>query len=188
MGACLGWIVATANIVKLACASDIDSSYLKQARVLQDTAPDRHYMMHHNVLAMVELLKHLRVDIDRGLLTTLERQVSAETYDDLIDHAVAYLDEGRKDPAGAIVAVVFEDTIRRLCRANGIDDRDKTCEPLIHALTTASVLTKLEGKEAKTASDLRANATHAWWDKFNADQVRVVINFTRRLLREKLTT
>jgi hypothetical protein len=89
----------------------------------------------------------------------------------LLDHAAAYLDEGRKDPAGAIVGVVFEDTIRRICRANGIIEAGQTCEPLINALTTSGVLSKLESKEAKAASDLRANATHAWWDKFNAEQV-----------------
>jgi hypothetical protein len=184
MGACQGWLVAATNIVELACASG--SSYFVGAKQLQ--ARDLGYMIHHNVLAMVELLKQLRTDIDRGLLTTLERQVSAETYDDLIDHAAAYLGEGRKDPAGTIVSVVFEDTIRRICRVNGIDEAGKTSEPLINALTTANILTKLEGKEAKAASDLRANATHAWWDRFNAEQVRVVIEFTRRLIREKLAS
>lgn len=188
MAACVGWIAAATHIVKLACASDPESSYIRQAIQLQDSAPGRGWVMRHNVLALAEMLKHLKTDIAAGLLTTLERQVSAETYDDLIDHASAYLEEGRKDPAGIIVAVVFEDTIRRVCRTNGIDDSDKTCEPLINALTAANVLTKLEAKEAKLASDLRANATHAWWDRFNADQVQVVINFTRRLLREKLAT
>jgi len=185
--ACVGWIAATANIVKLACQSDPGSSYLQQVRELQDGAPNLNYIMHHNVLAIAEILKQLKRDIDHGLLTSFERQVSAETYDDLIDHAAAYLGEGRKEPAGAVVGVVFEDTIRRICRANGIADAGQTCEPLINALTTAGVLSKLEGKEAKAASDLRANATHAWWDKFNADQVGVVIEFTRRLLREKLS-
>jgi hypothetical protein len=185
-GACIGWIAAASNIIRLVLQSDQSSSYIRQAQQLQDTALQLNYLVHRNVLAMGAMLKQLRTDINGGLLTTFERQVSAETYDDLVDHAEAYLEDGRKEPAGAIVGVVFEDTVRRLCRANDIADAEKTAEPLINALIGRGVLTKLEGKEAKAASDLRTSATHALWDNFNADQVRTVIHFTRRLLRDKL--
>jgi hypothetical protein len=187
-GACIGWIAAALNIVKLLLQSDPTSSYLTQAQQLQDTALQLNYLVHRNVLAMSELLKQLRIDVERGLLVTIERQISAETYDDLIDHAESYLRDGRKDPAGAIVGVVFEDTLRRLCRANNISDSEKTAEPLINALTSRGVLSKLEAKEAKVASDLRTSATHARWDEFGKEQVQIVMQFARRLIREKLAS
>jgi hypothetical protein len=185
-GACIGWIAAALHVVQIACASIPNSGYLTQANDLQKTADAKNYIVHHNVLAMVELLKQLKTDIEDGLLTTVERQVSAETYDDLMDHAEAYLAENRKDPAGVIAGVVFEDTIRRLCRANSINDRGQTLDPLINALAGANHLTKLEAKEARTSAGLRTSATHALWNEFNADQVRTVIAFTHRLVREKL--
>ena len=85
-----------------------------------------------------------------------------------------------------IAGVVFEDTVRRLCAVAGIEDANKTVDPLINALKAGGLFSKLEAKEAVAAGDLRAAATHARWEEFNGDQVRIVIAFTRRLLRDKL--
>lgn len=186
VGACSGWIAAAVNIVKIACSSDPQSAYVRHAEMLQTKGNKSEYLIHRDVLGLAGLLRQLRADVDLGLLNALDRRISAEAYDELIDHAQSYLDDGRKEPAGAIVAVVFEDALRRICRTSGVEDTGKTAEPLINALLSKGVLSKLEAKEAKAAADLRANATHALWDNFNSDQVGAVIQFTRRLLRDKL--
>lgn len=184
LASCVGWIAAAFSIVQTACEASPRSAYLQQIAKLQER--DRGYMIGEVVLSIVEVLKHLLVDMDRGLLVNMERQISAETFDDLLDHADAYLAEGRKEPAGVIAGVVFEDTVRRLCAVAGIEDANKTVEPLINALKAGGHLSKLEGKEAVAAGDLRAAATHARWDEFNSEQVKSVIAFARRLLRDKL--
>lgn len=185
--ACSGWIAAAVNVINVACAGDHNSAYVRQALDLQTSALRLNYIMHQNVLALGEILRYLIIDIDSGFLVSLERRISAETYDDLMDHAEAYLAENRKDPAGVIAGVVFEDTIRRTCLSYDIDIEGKTVDPLINALATQGVLTKLEGKEARACAEVRAKATHALWHEFNAEQVDVVIRFTKRLIREKLT-
>jgi hypothetical protein len=47
-------------------------------------------------------------------------QVAAQTFDDLLDHAEEYLKQRRKEPAGVLTGVVFEDTIRKLCRRHNV--------------------------------------------------------------------
>ncbi len=182
--ACVGWVAATHSIVQTACESSPRSAYLAQVDKLQ--ARDYGYMIGQQVQSIVAILKQLLVDMDRGLLVNMERRISAETFDDLLDHADLYLAEGRKEPAGVIAGVVFEDTVRRLCAVAGIEDANKTVDPLINALKAGGLFSKLEAKEAVAAGDLRAAATHARWEEFNGDQVRIVIAFTRRLLRDKL--
>lgn len=131
-------------------------------------------------------LGQLRHDFAAGLLNDLEAQVSAQTFDDLLDHAVAYLQERRPEPAAVLAGVVFEDTIRKLCRKHSIPSNDIQLDSLLSTLVTGGHLSPLERKEGTTAAALRTSATHARWDKFNAQQVDAVIHFTRRLLREKL--
>jgi hypothetical protein len=138
------------------------------------------------VVKLRGMLEQLRADFAAGLLTNLESQISAQTFDDLLDHAEAYLHDRRKDPAGVLTGVVFEDTIHKLCARHGIPHAGLSLEPLLIALGSKNVLTPLERKEGTTAAGLRTSAAHARWDEFDASQVRTVLDFTRRLLREKL--
>jgi hypothetical protein len=72
---------------------------------------------------MAELLKQLLVEIESGLLTTVENRAIAVTLDDFLDHGVEYLKSGRKNEAGVIAGIVFEDTVRRICRVLGIAEK-----------------------------------------------------------------
>lgn len=132
------------------------------------------------------MLFQLRHDFAAGLLTNLESQISAQTFDDLLDHAEAYLGERRRDPAGVLTGVVFEDTIHKLCARHDIPHEGVSLEPLLSALASKKIITPLERKECTTAAGLRTSATHARWAEFDDDQVKTVLAFTRRLLRGKL--
>lgn len=188
VAACIGWISAASHLLEMICASMPNSSYLVQARRLRDDRASMSQSAHGIVRSLVALMRQLLVDVERGLLGSVERKVSSETYDDLLDHADAYLSESRKDPAGVVAGVVFEDTIRRICDVHGISHTGKTLDPLIQALKAANQLTRLEAKEAVSAAGLRTSATHALWNEFDAEQVKVVLAFTRRLVREKLAS
>jgi hypothetical protein len=115
-----------------------------------------------------------------GLLTTLSNRVRAEIFDDFLDHAQLYLKDSRKQEAGVIAGVVFEDTIRRICRDKGIDDKDQKLEYLINALTKQGVITGLQSKQAKVGSHVRTKATHARWDEFDLQSVTQTIQITKR--------
>jgi hypothetical protein len=135
---------------------------------------------------LLALLKRLKADFEAGILSNLEDQVAAQTFDDLLDHALSYLKQKRKDPAGVLTGVVFEDTVRKLCRRNNIPEAGAKLDHLLSALVNANVITQLERKHATAAAGLRTSATHAQWDEFTADDVDVVLRFTRRLILEKL--
>ncbi|HYH21458.1 MAG TPA: hypothetical protein VD995_22855 [Azospirillum sp.] len=183
---CRAWIAAAISAVSKAGLED-SSPYLARAKIIYNMAagvPEQNVA--ELMVELSDLLERLIEDIEIGLLRSVEIRISAETFDDIIDHAESYLEEGRKDPAAVLVGVIFEDAIRKLNHLNGNDIKGKNLDALINALKTAGVLTKLEAKEALAAAGLRNEAAHAAWDEFENEQVRSVISFTRRLIREKL--
>ena len=132
------------------------------------------------------LLRRMLADIEDGLLSSIVDRTVAETFDDFLDHAEAYLREGRKNPAGVIAGVIFEDSIRRICRKNDIAEAGRKMERLFGELTKARALTSLKIKRARPAEHVRKKATHAQWDDFEAGDVEATIKFTRELIDDHL--
>ena len=75
-------------------------------------------------------------DLDAGLIADFGNKVRAETFDDFLDHADAYYQEGSKQVAGVLAGVVFEDTIRRICRDKNVTDKGEDLEQLIRSHET----------------------------------------------------
>jgi hypothetical protein len=91
-----------------------------------------------------------------------------------------------KNEAGVIAGVVFEDTIRRIARDENINDKDCKLDFLISSLTSINLLSQIKAKRARVAANVRTKATHAQWDEFDLDDVRVTIEFTEELISTHL--
>lgn len=117
---CSGWLVSAQNAVHLVCNSPT-MPYRAKADAL--VARQHGWVIHAAVGEMAAILRVLLVDADAGLLASVTDQVRAEAFDDFLDHADTYLRDTRKNEAGAIAGVVFEDTSRRLCRKHGMRRR-----------------------------------------------------------------
>jgi hypothetical protein len=183
VGHCRAWITTVINAIQVLCP-DETSPYRKQA----DNVSKREtgYTIHHDVNELKSLLKFLLKDIEAGLLISIADRASAETFDDFLEHAVAYLNENRKEQAGVIAGVVFEDSLRRICRKHEIEDKNISLDDLISALTKIGVLTATKAKRARVAAHVRTKATHAQWNEFDISDISPSINFTRELIRQEL--
>jgi hypothetical protein len=177
-----GWLVAAQYAVQLVCPSS-DNPYRARGQELV-----RHGDVHHGafraVSDMAALLKRLLEDIEGGLLTTIENHAIAVTFDDFLDHGAEYLKHGRKDEAAVIAGIVFEDTIRRICRVLGVTENGVALDTLISELTKQDppVLSALKAKRARAAAGLRTSAAHARWEEFAIGDVSPVIEFTKELI------
>ena len=138
------------------------------------------------VAAIAACLRAFLPDLDAGLIADFGNKVRAETFDDFLDHADAYYQEGLKQVAGVLAGVVFEDTIRRICRDKNVTDKGEDLEQLINALTRRNVITGQQSKQAKLAAHVRTKATHALWDEYDLDGVAAAIQLTKTFLREHL--
>jgi TolB-like protein len=76
----------------------------------------------------------------------------AVTFDDFLDHGAEYLKRGQKNEAAVIAGIVFEDTIRRICRTLEMDEKGVPLETLFTELTKRNVLSGLKVKHARAAA------------------------------------
>jgi hypothetical protein len=181
---CKGWLAAAQNAVHH-IVSQPDSPY----RTATDRIAHRShgYSIHHAVGEAALVLLNLLRDIDAGMIAALADQARAETFDDFLDHAVEYAKSQRKNESGVIAGVVFEDSLRRVCRKHGVPEKGVKLDALISELSSKGVLTAVKAKRARAAADVRTKATHAQWDEFELDDVRAAIALTRELIEAELT-
>jgi hypothetical protein len=183
MPLCSAWLTATQNLVHQLVASP-ENPYRKKIDRIAEA--DHGYAVNDAVGELGEVLLNMARDVDNGLIAGIVSSAQAEVFDDFIEHATQYLKANKKQQAGVIAGVVFEDSLRRLCRKHQIPEPGVPLDALITSLEKAGHLTSVQAKRARAAAGLRTSATHAQWDEFQPDDVRSVIEYTKELIRTKL--
>lgn len=181
-----GWLVATASVIDLICPTGKSPyrQWASQTKASLMTQPRPNYT--RALLEGREVLRRLVDEIEAGLLVNIANQAAAETFDTFLDHGLHYLASGQKNEGGVIVGVVFEDTVRRICRLKGISENGVKLDELVSQLVKANVITPLKAKRARAAAALRTSAAHARWEEFTDSDVEPVADLTRELLSEYL--
>ena len=169
--ACVGWLAAAQNIVHLVVGN---SSNPYRTFIDKVCSHDRGYCIPENVGEATVILESLLQDIDSGLLASIEDQTKASVFDDFLDHAKEYAKQKRPKEAGVIAGVVFEDTLRSICKNEGIGEKGEKLDSLIDALVKKGTLTQVKAKRAKVAAHVRTKATHAQWDEYELVSIRKV--------------
>jgi hypothetical protein len=186
---CLGWMAAAAHVIEIVCPNP-STAYRKQFDALvaewKSFSGPRSGSAPEVVPATTELLRRLLADIEAGLLVNIANKAVAETFDNFLDHAAHYLTADQKNEAGVIAGIVFEDTIRKICRLHEIAENGVNLDKLVTELVNRELLTGLKAKRARASAALRTSAAHARWEEFDAQDVKPVIELTRELLAAHL--
>lgn len=181
---CKGWLTSAQNLVHLV-VSNPNNPY--QSSVDKICSLDRGYVIQESVGEITVILESLLNDINNGLLASVENQTKALVFDDFLDHAKAYIKQEMKNESGVIAGVVFEDTLRNICRNNGINEAGVKLDQLITELTKLDVITQIKAKRARVAAHVRTKATHAQWEEFELSDVKTTVEFTEELINANLT-
>ena len=180
---CSGWIAAARNIAQFVLQNP-EALYRKH--IEEVASGDHGWMINRAVGQITELLKNLLIDFENGLLFSIVNQTRAEVFDDFLDHARAYLEEGRKNESGVIAGVVFEDTLRRICKNHKMEESGRKLDAIISDLLRAGLITGVMAKRARASAHVRTKATHAQWDEFEVGDVKATIEFTDELILKKI--
>ena len=180
---CSAWLLSAQHIVYLICA-EIKTPYLARANNIAEK--DHGWLINLGVGEMAALLRMLLADANAGLLSSIADRARAETFDDFLDHADKYLTDQRKNESGVIAGVVFEDTLRRICRRLNIIEKGVKLDALISELSSRGELSAIKAKRARVAAHVRTKASHAQWEEFESSDVQATIEFTRELVSLKL--
>lgn len=180
---CVGWLAAAQNLVHLVVTNFANPYRMSVDKICSN---NRGYCAHQPVGEVTVILQSLLEDIDAGLLASIEDQTRATVFDDFLDHAKEYARNKRTSEAGVIAGVVFEDTLRTICRNVGLEEKGQKLDSLIDALVKTGTLTQVKAKRAKVAAHVRTKATHAQWDEFELEDVNTTISFTEELILKYL--
>jgi hypothetical protein len=181
--ACSAWLTASQNVVHLVLTRP-DAPYRKKTDRLAER--DHGFLIHHAVAELGAVLQSLLHDAANGLLASVADQARAEVFDDFLDQAAYYAKNSKKQEAGTIAGVVFEDAIRRYSQRLGIAEKGQKLDTLISELASRNEFTAVKAKRARAAADVRTKATHAQWNEFELDDVLSTIEFTRSFIESKL--
>ena len=179
---CRGWLASAQNLVHLV----LEASNPYRNYVDQICSNDRGFVIHKSVGDVASILESLLSDIENGLISSIEDQTKAIVFDDFLDHAKEYVNRNSKNESGVISGVVFEDTLRTICRNHGIEEKGNQLDYLISELSRIGVLNQLKAKRARVAAHVRTKATHAQWNEFDMSDVKSVIEFTENLIVDNL--
>lgn len=182
-GECSAWLTSAQHVVHLLFPI-ADTPYRRKTDAIAEK--DWGYMIHEGVAELGAVLRNLLWDAEAGLLGSILDQARAETFDDFLDHADSYVAQSKKNEAGVIAGVVFEDSLRRVCRKQGIVEAGVKLDQLVSALASAGTLSAVKAKRARAAADVRTKATHAQWNDFEMTDVEAAITLTRELIASHL--
>jgi len=180
---CIGWLTSAQNIVHLIVGNP-NNPYRRSVDKI--CGIDRGFCVNDSVGEVTVILRSLLQDIDLGLLASIEDQTKASVFDDFLDHAKEYVKQNLSNEAGVISGVVFEDTLRSICRNLKIEEKGKKLDTLINELVKKGVLSQVKAKRARVAAHVRTKATHAQWDEFELNDVKTTIEFTEELILKHL--
>ena len=130
-------------------------------------------------------LKGVRDAVEAGDLRRFEDIVAAGDLMQFLDYSRAFHDQGKKVEASVIACAVFEDSVRRIADAQGID-RTQQLDTIISALQTNGVINKVEAKKLRFFAGIRNAALHASWGEFELTDVEDLIAGTDDLVATHL--
>ena len=69
--------------------------------------------------------------------------------------------------SSVLASAVLENTVKKICKKNGIETSGKSLEVLIDELARADLLLQVKVKRTKTSAGVRNHALHAEWEEFD---------------------
>lgn len=170
-----------------------DSQYQHNLQKVLDT---QHFTSMHSeyfehISELVGILKGVQHDIKSGLVSDLRRLLNAEIFADFLDMSEHLLNEGYKDAAAVILGSVLEDSLRKLADGSGVltitvNGKNLTIDPLNIALAKKGIYGPLVQKQITTWANLRNDAAHGHFTKYDADQVKQMLLFVQKFCADYL--
>lgn len=149
----------------------------------------RHHYRH--VSDVVGILKAVESDLESGMLSNLRSLAQAEVFADFLEMAEHLLREGYKDAAAVILGAVLEDSLRKIAEANdvstiGPNGKPLTLDPLNAAVTKQGVYGPLVQKQITSWANLRNDAAHGHFEKYDESQVQHMLLFVQKFCADHL--
>jgi hypothetical protein len=171
------------NLVRRVCGESSDHyQELKRLAEGESTSVNSYYLKD-----CLGVLQAAQKDYEGGYLFDLRALVAAELIGDFIDQAEALVTEGYHVPAASLSGAILEDTLRKMCEANGVPIPERTKIDKLNAdLAKAEAYNKLIQKRITALADIRNNADHGRFDEFTKADIEDMVSWVRKFAADNL--
>ena len=146
---------------------------------------------YRHVADVVGIFKAVEHDIKSGMLVNFRSLIQAEVFADFLDMAEHLHRESYKDAAAVLLGAVLEDSLRKIAGAKGVDilnskRKPLTIDPLNVELAKKGVYNALVQKQITSWANLRNDAAHGHFDKYDSAQVQQMLLFVQNFCANHL--
>lgn len=171
-----------------------DDSYYEQRLHDVLSTPDfgaMHSDYCRHVSQLAGILKGIQHEVKSGLLNNFRQLLRAEIFVDFIEMAEHLLDEGYKDASAVLLGAVLEDSLRKIAGSHSVptvgpNGKPLTMDPLNVSIAKATVYGPLVQKQITSWANLRNDAAHGHFSKYDAAQVRQMLAFVQKFCADYL--
>ena len=151
-----------------------------------------HSNHYRHVSDVAGILKAVESDLESGMLSNFKNLAQAEVFADFLDMAEHLLGEGYKDAAAVILGAVLEDTLRKIADTNNVPvigpkGKPLTLDPLNSAVSKKGVYGPLVHKQITSWANLRNDAAHGHFEKYDESQVKQMLLFVQKFCGDYFT-
>lgn len=130
------------------------------------------------------ILQNLKVEIEYGLLTSLENRAAGEIYGDMISMSRQLFDENQKEASVILACGALEDSMKKIALKNGLDVYESDLSQVVNSLKGAGLLKGTQAGLIQSFVKLRNKAFHAQFDKIEMPEILSLISFIQQFLLE----
>ena len=185
-GTIRGWVAGCEDLLVRVFGED--GSYTKH---FTETYEGMEMGMPELVPQCSAILRAAQEAVAQGYLFDVETLARAEVFDDLVDVAQHLHENGYHLPAASIAGAVLEDSLRKLCDAQGVDRSGcRGINALNERLRQADIYPQPQWRQIQAWGDLRNQVDHHDFehaDEVDADAVERMIAGLRDFIVRYLT-
>lgn len=178
------WLVNVSNIIETVFGSE--SPHFRHFKGLTPKGVS-HVSHSYDIHPIIGLLTGALDDLENGYLLGQEFIIASEVFDSVLGQAKHLVQNGYKDPAAVLARVVLEDALKRLARAEGIDDTQKTSR-VNDELKKIGRYPQPQWRLIQAWLDIGNAAAHGKFSEYNDEDVEKLIEDIERFLAVEFRT
>ncbi len=135
----------------------------------------------YEIYPIIGILEGALSDLEKGFLVGQEFIIAGDIFDDVLEQA-KYLNQNKyKDPAAVLARVVIQDALKRIARAEGINDSMKASQ-INDELKKIGRYTKPQWRQIQAWLDIGNAAAHGNFAQYTQTDVKGMIDDIERFL------
>jgi hypothetical protein len=144
---------------------------------------------HHHAARACAVLRAAKADYEGGYLLDTRKLIQAEVFDEFLEQAEYFLNDGYFQVAAVVAGAVLEDSLRKLCATKHITlPAEPKLDWMNGELAKSGLYDKLVQKKVIWLADIRNKAAHGKWTEFTKEDASEMVRAVRRIITDFLSS